>query len=84
MGILWKRFVNRETISYVIFGVLTTLVDWLVYRIVRWPGYSVAFSTAVSWASAVLFAFVTNKLFVFRSRALGMYEIGRASCRERV
>ena len=42
MGILWERFVNRETISYVIFGVLTTLVDWAVYRIVRWPGYSVA------------------------------------------
>ena len=77
MGILWERFVNRETISYVIFGVLTTLVDWAVYRIVRWPGYSVAFSTAVSWASAVLFAFITNKLFVFRSRALGMAALAR-------
>ena len=86
MGILWERFVNRETISYVIFGVLTTLVDWAVYRIARWPGYSVALSTAVSWASAVLFAFITNKLFVFRSRALGMAALARefisfVSCR---
>lgn len=86
MGILWKRLVNRETISYVIFGVLTTLVDWAVYRIVRWPGYSVAFSSAVSWASAVLFAFITNKRFVFRSNALGMAPLAReflsfVSCR---
>lgn len=86
MGILWKRLVNRETISYVIFGVLTTLVDWAVYRIVRWPGYSVAFSSAVSWASAVLFAFITNKRFVFQSKALGMAPLAReflsfVSCR---
>lgn len=67
MEILWKKFVNRETISYLIFGVLTTLVDWLVYPVLRWFGYSVAVSTAGAWAAAVLFAFVTNKLFVFQS-----------------
>lgn len=67
---LWDRFVNRETVSYFIFGVLTTAVDWIVYRIIRWFGYSVAFSTAISWAAAVLFAFVTNKLFVFQSHTI--------------
>ena len=29
MGKLWARFVNRETVSYFIFGVLTTAVDWI-------------------------------------------------------
>ena len=67
MEILWKKFVNRETISYLIFGVLTTLVDWLVYPLLRWLKHSVAVSAAGSWAAAVLFAFVTNKLFVFQS-----------------
>ena len=28
---LWNKFVNRESVSYIIFGVLTTLVDWVVY-----------------------------------------------------
>ena len=28
---LWKKCVNYETVSYVICGVLTTLVDWVVY-----------------------------------------------------
>ena len=67
LEILWKKLVNRETVSYLIFGVLTTLVDWLVYPILRWLDYSVAVSSAGSWAAAVLFAFVTNKLFVFQS-----------------
>lgn len=65
--LLWKKFVNRETVSYLIFGVLTTLVDWLVYPLLRFFGYSVALSSTGSWAAAVLFAFVTNKLFVFQS-----------------
>ncbi|MBO7336286.1 MAG: GtrA family protein [Lachnospiraceae bacterium] len=30
---LIKKVVNRETIMYLIFGVLTTLVNWVVYRI---------------------------------------------------
>ena len=67
LGILWRKFVNRETVSYLVFGVLTTLVDWLVYPLMRWLGHSVAVSSTASWAAAVLFAFITNKLFVFKS-----------------
>ena len=86
MGILWKRFVNRETVSYLIFGVLTTAVDWLVYPIMRWFHHSVAVSSTASWLAAVLFAFVTNKLFVFQSRTWRPKELGRefvsfVSCR---
>lgn len=83
---LWERFINRETLTYIIFGVLTTAVDWLVYPIMRGLGFSVGFSSAVSWSAAVLFAFVTNKLFVFESFAFGIRELGRefisfVSCR---
>lgn len=83
---LWNKFVNRETISYVIFGVLTTAVDWLTYKLVRWLGYSVAFSSTAAWAAAVLFAFVTNKFFVFQSFSFRPVEFFRefvsfVSCR---
>lgn len=64
---LWKRFVNRETISYLIFGVLTTLVDWITYWYMRQAGIDYRIATAGSFVAAVLFAFVTNKLFVFNS-----------------
>ncbi len=52
MGKLWARFVNRETVSYFIFGVLTTAVDWMVYPLMRWLDHSVAWSSVVSWAAS--------------------------------
>ncbi|HIT63558.1 MAG TPA: GtrA family protein [Candidatus Ventrimonas merdavium] len=67
---LWKKTVNRETVSYLIFGVLTTLVDWISYWLMRQGEMDYKLATVLSWAAAVLFAFVTNKLFVFNSRSL--------------
>lgn len=64
---IWKKLANRESVSYLIFGVLTTLVDWVSYTIFWAMGMDYRVSTALSWAAAVLFAFVTNKWFVFRS-----------------
>ena len=68
---LWKKLTNREAILYIIFGVLTTLVDWVSYAGFWSMGLDYRVSTALSWAAAVLFAFVTNKLFVFRSFEMG-------------
>ena len=62
-----RKFINRETVTYIIFGVLTTAVDWVTYTVLWRMGTDYRVSTALSWAAAVLFAFVTNKLFVFRS-----------------
>ncbi len=67
-----KKLINRETVLYVLFGVLTTAVDWVSYTLLRWMGTDYRIATAISWAAAVLFAFVTNKLFVFGSRELGL------------
>ncbi len=30
---IWKKTVNRETVCYLIFGVLTTVVNWVVYTL---------------------------------------------------
>lgn len=54
---LAAKCVNRETVSYFIFGVLTTAVDWVGYFALYNMGYSVVFSQTMSWAAAVLFAF---------------------------
>lgn len=67
---IWKKLANRESVSYLIFGVLTTLVDWVSYTVFWAVGMDYRASTALSWAAAVLFAFVTNKWFVFRSHDL--------------
>lgn len=62
------KFINYETIAYLICGVLTTLVDWLVFALLNerlQADYRL--STAVSWISAVIFAYVVNKLIVFKN-----------------
>lgn len=64
----WKNIINYETISYLICGVLTTLVDWGIFGIMNetfQADYRV--STAVSWIAAVIFAYLVNKLIVFRN-----------------
>ena len=69
-----KKLVNRETISYLIFGILTTLVNFAVFWLMDdWFGSSskavVMLNNAVAFVAAVLFAYVTNKLFVFESKS---------------
>ena len=55
--------------SYLLFGGLTTLINLVVfyslYTWTHWAGYQVA--TFWAWLLSVIFAYVTNKLFVFNS-----------------
>ena len=68
---IWKKLANPESVSYVFFGVLTTLVDWGSYRLFRVVGTDYRMATALSWAAAVLFAYVTNRRWVFESKVRG-------------
>lgn len=62
---------HRETISYLIFGFATTVVNWTAYAaFVKFAHMSIFWSNVISWALAVLFAFITNKLWVFMSKSL--------------
>ena len=59
---------NWEVLSYLIFGVLTTVVNYLVYLpVYNLLGLSAAISNALAWVAAVAFAYLTNKPFVFKS-----------------
>ena len=62
----------RELISYIFFGGMTTAVNFAVYSLCVGPfSIEMTLSNAIAWVVAVIFAFVTNKLFVFRSAARG-------------
>ncbi len=75
-GRVIDKVFTREIIMYLIFGVLTTLVNYiatiLLSRYVFTSGADGQFTlcNAVAWAVSVLFAFFTNKLFVFESKSL--------------
>ena len=60
-------FLNRETISYLIFGVLTTIVSIGAFVVARYIGLEVVLANLLSHVLAITFAFFTNKIFVFES-----------------
>lgn len=68
----------KEIILYIIFGVLTTAVSFISYGILtkliqmQSEIAGIAVANVISWICAVLFAFVTNKLWVFESRTGGV------------
>ena len=65
---LYKKY--EEIIVYIFFGVLATVVSWGSYVILeRYLHLSVMLSSVLSWVIAMLFAFFTNKVWVFKSKS---------------
>lgn len=57
-----------DIVSYLFFGVLTTVVNYIVYLpCYNLLSFSAAISNMIAWIAAVAFAYLTNKPFVFRS-----------------
>ncbi|MEE1054322.1 MAG: GtrA family protein [Acutalibacteraceae bacterium] len=79
MNLIKKLFIKyREVIDYLFWGILTTVVSWCSFGL-----FSISFNAVIknsvsaaiicanilSWLCATAFAFVTNKLWVFRSKS---------------
>ena len=70
-----KKILNRETVLYIIFGVATTAVNYVVFYLlynVLWSQSRSLEANAAAFVAAVIFAFVVNKLFVFESKSWSM------------
>lgn len=59
---------SREAFLYLVFGGLTTLVNIVSFWIFDKVGFATSVSTIIAWVLSVLFAFFTNKIYVFESR----------------
>ena len=72
---LYKKY--EEIINYVIVGACTTVVSIASYYFFRYlvftrdSNFDIQVCTVISWILAVLFAFVTNKKYVFKSKEKG-------------
>lgn len=65
-----------EIILYIFFGGLTTVVNFVAYFIARdLFHFNFVISNTISWISAVLFAFITNKIWVFKSKTESFFEL---------
>ena len=72
---IWNIYkTNEEIINYLIVGVLTTIVSLITYYICVLtflnPNIAIELQIAniISWIFAVLFAYITNRVFVFKSK----------------
>lgn len=68
----------REGAAYLIFGVLTTVIDYALSNALFYlAGMNPVPAQTIAWIAAVLFAFVTNKWWVFNSHTLVPSEVWR-------
>lgn len=65
-----KKYINahRDIFVYLFFGICTTTVNYIVFfPLYNCLGVSVVASNIAAWIIAVIFAYITNKIFVFHS-----------------
>ena len=63
-----KKIINKEIILYVIFGILTTIINLTAYYLFsNIININYLISNAIAWIISVVFAYITNKFFVFNS-----------------
>ena len=60
----------KSIIMYLFFGVCTTLVNVITYYVfTKFFEFTTMPATVIAWVLAVLFAYITNRLWVFESQA---------------
>lgn len=63
---------HREGMRYLVFGVLSTVVNILIFTVCKKAiGIGTVISNIIAWIFAVIFAYITNKLWVFDSKTSG-------------
>lgn len=69
---LLKKY--KQPLLYIVFGIATTLVNFLAYLLFSKLALSTAISTALAWFLSVLFAFFTNRKYVFEASKNGFFK----------
>lgn len=62
-----KNKISKELFAYFVVGVLTTLVNFIVYYAMLYMGVDYKISNTIAFIISVVFAFITNKKYVFNS-----------------
>ncbi len=73
----WYR-AHKEGMRYLVFGALSTVLNIVVFAIcAKLARLSTTISNTIAWIAAVLFAYVTNKIYVFNSKTTGIKDLVR-------
>ena len=61
---------HSEVIFYLFWGVVTTIINWTTYSVcVQFFHTSISTANIIGWVLAILVAYVSNKIWVFKSRS---------------
>jgi putative flippase GtrA len=67
---LFSLLKNKEIILYLVFGVLTTLVNISIFILLHSACHiELLISNTIAWFFSVVFAYITNKIWVFESKS---------------
>ena len=79
---LYKKY--EEIINYLIVGVLTTVVSIVTYLLfantflAEKSDLDIQIANVLSWICAVTFAYITNRIYVFKSKVKGKEQLKEA------
>lgn len=76
----FKAFLKKysEVIAYLFFGALTTLINLVTFWFLSTVfNLETVIATVIAWIIAVVFAFITNKIWVFKSKSKNTRETTR-------
>lgn len=62
-----KKPLTREVVTYVLFGIGTTIIGFATYSLLIYLGLRVVWANTISHFLAIIFAFTANKLWVFKA-----------------
>ncbi|MBQ7247775.1 MAG: GtrA family protein [Lachnospiraceae bacterium] len=61
---------HKEVIFYLFWGVVTTIINWITYSVcVSFFRTSISTANIIAWVLAILVAYVSNKIWVFKNRS---------------
>ena len=67
-----KKPVLREVILYIFFGILTVVTFFGLYVVLLYLNFGIVLTNTISHAAAILFAYITNKIWVFKKLDFSM------------
>ncbi|MCM1261791.1 MAG: GtrA family protein [Butyrivibrio sp.] len=72
---------HEEGMNYLIFGFLAFVLNYILFYVFEtWLHIGYMIATALSWLLTVVFAYWTNRTFVFKSKNMGKTDIFKEFC----
>lgn len=72
--LIWG-LISYEMLSYIFFGIGTAVIDYAVFSSITALGLNALISNIISTLCAIVFSYITNKLWVFKSKTRGFVEV---------